>query len=790
MLQHNLLVFFRNIKRNPSFFLINLIGLSVGLACTFLIYIWVNDELSVDKFHENGDRLCLAMLTIDNSGTIVTQEFVPGPLADALRDEIPEVEYSIQYTHTFMSSKTMLSVGDKNLKALGDYVSKDFFNVFSFNLLQGNKDRVLEEKNSIVISEDLALKLFNTTNDVVGKSIEVDLDENFLVTGVFENVPEKSSEKFDFLIPFERFKEDNQWLDAWGSNAPGTAVVLKEGTNLQALNDKVANFVKGKNQDLNNFTLFFKPYSENYLYGSYENGKQSGGRIEYVQLFSLIAFFILLIACINFMNLSTAKSSSRMKEIGIKKAAGANRKSLILQYLGESLLMTFLALIVAVLIVIFALPTFNEITGKTLSPGFDIPLILSILGITMFTGLLAGSYPAMYLSTLKPAVILKGKLIGSASEFLIRKGLVIFQFALAVVLIVCVMVIYKQIDFIQSKNLGYDKDNIIYFDKEGRVNEGLETFLSLQEDVPGVLNASSMRGNFINSKETTNQISWLNKKPEDLVVFIFQRVNYNLFPTLGIQMAEGRDFSKEFSLEAEFSKIIFNETAIKAIGYEDPIGQNVTWGGDELEIIGVAKDFQFESLREKVKPMAFILSPDESDNIMLKLEAGSERQVISKLEGIYKDYNPGYPFNPQFLDGDYQMIYSSERRISVLSRYFAGLAIIISCLGLFGLATFTVERKTKEIGIRKALSASKLSIVFLLSKDFTKIVLIAVAIALPISYILSKGWLDNFVYRIDLKLWYFIAAGSIVLLVAWLTVGIQGVQAAYKNPVECLKSNE
>ncbi|MEM9918265.1 MAG: ABC transporter permease [Bacteroidota bacterium] len=779
----------RNIRREKVFFFINLIGLSAGLACALLIYLWVVDELAVDKFHEQDSQLYEAMLTIKNNENIVTQHFVPGPLAKAMLDEMPEVERVVEYTHTFRNEKNILAVGDKKVKAKGDYVGADFFNVFSFDLMHGDKSKVLADKKSIVLSESLAKKMFNTTDNLVGKSIKMDNDQSFLISGVYKDFPRESSINFDFLLPFELFRDNNQWLLNWLGNAPGVSVILKKGTDVKKFNQKIASFVRTKSKDLHNFTLFVRPFSDAYLYGNYENGVQSGGRIEYVKLFGLIAIFILLIACINFMNLSTAKASRRIKEIGVKKAVGADRSILVAQYLGESVIMAFLSLIIAVVIIYFFLPTFNVITGKELALSFDPQLILSILGITLLTGLLSGSYPALYLSGFNPATVLKGKFKSSVSELLVRKVLVVFQFSLSVMLIVAVMVVYNQIEYIQSRNLGYDKDNLIYFDREGWSAKSLETFLAKLESEPGIRSTSSMVGNFLGSKTTTDQIEWQNKSPDDKTVFIFQIINYGLFKTLGIDLSSGRAFSKDYG--AEDSKIVFNETAIKAMGLQgEPVGQRIRWGESEFEIAGVVKDFQLESVKEEIKPMLFLLNPEASNKIFAKIEKGKELETVRRLEGFYRQYNPGYPFDFKFLDEDYQALYSSETRISTLSRYFAGIAIIISCLGLFGLAAFSAERRTKEIGIRKALSASKFSIVFLLSKDFTKVVLLAIVIALPLSYLITKRWLDDFVYRIDLKLWYFLLSGFLALVIAWLTVGIQGLKAANKNPVDCLKAND
>jgi ABC-type antimicrobial peptide transport system permease subunit len=534
--------------------------------------------------------------------------------------------------------------------------------------------------------------------------------------------------------------------------------------------------------------LFLKPYSERYLYGRYENGKQSGGRIEYVRLFSIIAVFILVIACINFMNLSTARASRRAKEVGIKKSIGAQRQSLIFQYISESMVTSLLSLLVAIAVVWMFLPAFNIITDKKIVLTLSDPQLLAmLLGVTVFTGLLAGSYPALFLSGFKPAAVLKGELKGSWGELWARKGLVVFQFALSVILIVSVLVIYKQIDFVQSKNLGYKKDNLISIPIEGKVESSLETFLTEVKRIPGVSSASSMGHDLIGRNNNTSGLEWDGKNPEDEILFENVRVNYDMLETLGVEMVAGRTFSREHSTDT--SKIIFNEAAIRVMNMEDPVGKVIKlWDQYDLEIIGVVKDFNFQSLHDVVNPLFFMLDQRNTWNVMIRLEGGKEKETLKMLTDFYKEYNPGFSFEYTFQDQEYAKQYAAEQRVATLSGYFAAFAILISCLGLFGLATFTAERRLKEIGIRKALGSSSTNIVMLLSGDFTRMVLLSILIGLPVSYWLLSGWLERFAFHIDLEIWYFAAAGLIALLIAWLTVASQAIKAAMINPVKCLRS--
>lgn len=782
MFHHHLMLSIRNFKRFKSSFFINLFGLSTGLACTMLIYLWVMDEMSVDDFHAKDARLYQVMEHQQYADHIMTTNSTPGILAETLKEEIPEIEYAAT---TSWINKFTLSNKDKNLKVDGYYVGEDFFSLFSYDLLDGQPEEVLKDKMDLVISDELALKIFDTTANVVGQSVKLNHDETHLITGIFKKPPTNSSYIFDFVLNFERFKDDNEWVTHWGNNGPKTYIILQENADAAQVEEKIAGFVKGKNED-SNVTLFLKKYSENYLYGRYENGVLAGGRIEYVRLFSIIAIFILLIACINFMNLSTARASRRAKEIGIKKAIGAPKSSIIIQYLTESLLLSIASFLVSILVVYFFLPQFNEITDKEISRAFDLYTICSFLSLTLLTGLVSGSYPAIYLSGFTIVKVLKGEIKSSWAELWARKGLVVFQFTLSIILIVSVVVIYKQIDFVQSKSLGYNKDNMIYFEQEGKVEKNVDVFLEQLKSIPGIVSATSTGHTLLHRSNSTSGLEWAGKDPEATILFENVRTNYDLFETLDIQFAAGRPFSRDFSTDT--SKIIFNEAAIKVMNLEDPIGKTITlWEENKMEIIGVVKDFHFQSLHSEVKPLFFMLAPENTWFIMARIQAGAEKQTFAALESFYMDFNPGFTLDYEFMDKEYADMYAAEERVSMLSRYFAGMAIAISCLGLFGLASFTAERRQKEIGIRKVLGSSVFSIVYLLSSDFTKLVGASILLALPISYYLVSEWLDQFAFRISLEAWFFIGAGCLSLLIAWLTVGAQALRAAHINPVDCLR---
>lgn len=793
MFRHNFLLTFRNFNRYRSSFLINLTGLSTGLACFLLIYLWAYDELSYDKFHEHDKQLYQAMLHHESSGSITTGSGTQAMLAKAMAEEIPEVELAVEDSDPmWFGDNFTLSEGETNFKARGKYAGEAYFQMFSFGIIQGEKSKVLSDKKSIVISESLARKIFKTSEDVVGKFIDWNY-RNFKgsvsISGVFKDIPSNSSDRFDFVLPYELLKDRiGEESIHWGNFNAITHVLLKEGTDVTALNAKIKNFIK-KKSERSKASLFVRPFSDRYLYDTYENGVQAGGRIEYIKLLSIVAIFILFIACINFMNLSTARASRRVKEVGVKKTIGASRTALVFQYLSESTLLVFISIIVSLVIVVLLLPQFNSITGKDLSLPLSLEWIMIILGISLITGLLSGSYPALYLSGFNPISVLKGKLNTSVGEMWARKGLVVFQFSVSVILIVSVMVVYYQIDYVQTKNLGYKRDNVIIFPNEGAAIAHPDVFMDKLKEIPGVIDCAGSAHTFTEaSGAATSGIGWEWKDPEEQVWFALATVYYGVTETLGMEMKSGRSFSRKFG--AEESNVLFNERAIEAMGFTDdePIGKTVNVWGKEKTIVGVVKDFHFQSMHEEVQPMLFRFNKEQSiRNFMVKIETGTERETLSRIESFYHKFNPGYALQFKFMDQMYQAQYVAEQRISVISRYFAGIAIVISCLGLFGLAAFTVERRLKEVGIRKILGSGSLSIIYMLSKDFSKMVCSAIIVALPISYIITKKWLDGFAYRIDLEWWFFIGAGLVALLIAWLTVGIQTIKGARIKPVDCLR---
>lgn len=791
MLKQNLLLYLRNIKRHKTSFLINIIGLSTGLASVLLVCLWVFDELAMDSFHENDEHLYQVRRNVQVApGEIATFSSNSSLMLTALQEEVPEVEKATAVYELFNS--TLLEIEDKKLTASGIMASQDFFKVFSYPLVSGDKETVLNNLDAVLISTELATTLFGEGVDPMGKNIaindaEENINANFSVSGVFE-IPKHSSQQFQFILPFKTFLKlrdpDNI---AWYSNSSSVYALLTAGTDINAFNQKMGDFVAKRNKYLKGEQVLFTKYSEGYLRGTYKNGKQVGGRINYVILFSIVALFVLLIACINFMNLSTARATRRLKEVGVKKAVGANRKSLVVQFLSESILLSFCSLGFAILLVLALLPWFNTLTGKALSLQLGGPMVLTLIFIALFTGLVSGSYPALYLTKFSAVKVLKGKINTTFGELFARKGLVIFQFSISILLIVAVSVIYKQLDYVQSKNLGYEKDNVMVFEIQGDIMEKMDVFLAQAKQLPGVINASYMQGGMTNFSNSSRGHSWPGQTEESKnITFRHAHVGPEFIETMGIELKEGRSYTNE--KPDNETKIILNETAVEVMGLKNPIGTIIDMRGPNREIIGVVKDFNIQSLYNEIAPMALLCRTEWVSNLVIKIRAGEEKATIASLGKLYETFNPGLDFDFQFLDNEYQALYQAEQRVSTLSKYFALIAILISSLGLFGLAIFSAERRKKEISIRKVLGQSIGQVTVMLSTEFMKLVFVAILIALPLAYFLAEGWLERFAYSIPLHPGYFIFAGLAAMVIALFTVGSQSIRAAHRNPVDALRN--
>ncbi len=783
MLKNYFKTAWRSLLKDKQFTVLNMFGLSAGLACSLLIFLWVSDELSFDKFFENDDRLYRLLERRSYNGETFYADESSGKLSEAVKQDIPEVAYAAAIAPPHWFPQNTLSVDDQNIKANGQYAEKDYFNIFSFQLLEGNKNSVLADKSAIVLSDELAMKLFGTTESIMGKPVRFDQETTFYVSGIFKKMPANSSQQFDFVLSFEYFATIKEWVKHWNAGGPRNFVLLKKGTDIRVFNRKVQDVITVHTGDSTRKVVAAK-FSDGYLYNYYDNDTQVGERVQYVNLFAALALFILVIACINFMNLSTAKAARRLKEVGIKKVVGAKRSQLIFQFLMESFLLTLFAMIIAIGLAAVLLPQFNQLTGKNITMYFTWQMGAAIVLIVLITAFLAGSYPALYISRFNPLAILKGKLNTSAAELLSRKGLVIFQFTLSTILMVAVTVIYQQVQFIRSINLGYNKENIVRITAEGRIQQNQEAFLDEIQQVPGVVNAAYTFHNIVGRKYSDG-LDWPGKDPNRDQYFEVFGVSHNFIKTMDMRMKAGRDFSKDFGTDS--LGIIINESAAKVMDLKDPIGTIVKFHGFSRQIIGVVSDFHFESMHEAIKPAFMHLQKGEG-TIVARVQQGNQQQTLAAIEQLYKRYNPGFPFTFNFLDEAYQKQYETETRTAALAGYFAGLAIIISCLGLFGLAAFTAQKRQKEIGIRKVIGASSAGITALLSKDFLKLIGIALLIAFPVSWWMMNNWLQSYTYRISISSTVFLIAGALVLVITLIAIGFQTIKAAVANPVRSLRT--
>ncbi|MFN7118573.1 MAG: ABC transporter permease [Saprospiraceae bacterium] len=782
MFRNYITITLRGLFKNKTNSVINILGLALGLSGAMVIALWIQRELHMDQFHANADRLyrVLEHQTYSND-FILTVAATPGVLAPALQAEIPEIERATRLT---WGDQLLFKVGEKTFNEQGFHADEAFFQMFSFKLLHGDVNTVLQQPTSITISEDLAIKYFGTTN-AVGKTIRINNTEDYQVSGVFANVPDYSTLQFDFILP-AKILDKQEHMQTWNSNNIRAYVLLRAGTNEAALKRKIKNFLMERSEQ-ENAVLDLQSMADAYLRTDFKDGKyQGGGRIIYVRLFATIALFLILIACINFMNLSTARSALRAKEVGIRRVTGAVREQLFGQFLGESLLLSFIAGLIAIGFTALILPWFNNIfeTEITLQLN-NVNLWLAWLAIVISTGVVAGSYPALFLSSFQPVEVFKGVVKTGRGAVWFRQGLVVTQFVIAIFLVVGTLVIYNQMNYIRNKNLGYNKDNLLYITSNDALSANYDIVKSALQQIPGVQNVSTSNGLVYSWGSNTSNFSWEGKNPEQDILFNHIGTNYDFIKTIGAELKAGRDFSREFVTDSV--NFIINEASAKLMGMQDPVGKSLTWGERKGQIIGVVKDFAINSLHTEQQPVILYLEPFIYA-LYVRIDGQNVSNTLSQMERVMKKYSPAYPFDYHFFDEEYDQLYRSEKRISSLSRAFAFLAIFISCLGLFGLAAFTAEQRTKEIGIRKVLGASVSNLVALLSSDFLRLVLIAAIIAFPLGWWAMNRWLERFAYRIELSWWIFALAGVLAVVIALLTVSTQAIRAAVANPVKSLRS--
>ena len=789
MLRNYLKIAYRNLARNKGYSFINIGGLAVGMAVAMLIGLWVYDELSYDRSFENYDRIAMVMQNQTFNGEIKTATNVPKLLAPELRDS-----YGDNFERIVISSynfEQLLAVGDKKITKPGSYMGPEAPEMLTLQMRKGTRAG-LTETNSILLSESTAQALFGAA-DPLGEIVKLGNKEDVKVTGVYADLPHNSSFRdLTFIAPWElNLKSLPEWL-GWGNNWFLTYVQIAENTTMADVSAKIkdAKLDKvGEEEKKFQAQIFLQPMKNWFLRSEFENGVPSGGRIEYVWLFGIIGVFVLLLACINFMNLSTARSEKRGREVGLRKAVGSMRGQLIAQFFGESLLVVFLAFVLVVLLVVLGLPAFNDVTDKQIVFPWANPVFwLASLAFILFTGLVAGSYPALYLSSFSPVKTLKGTFVTGRFAAVPRKVLVVVQFTVSVTLIIGTIIVYRQIQHAKNRPIGYDRSNLITVPMNS--DEIKNHYDAFREEIlkTGAVQEMTATDSPITFTYITNGgLNWKGKDPDMGDEFVSMRVTPEFGKTVGWQIKEGRDFDKKFASDS--TALVINEEAVKYMGLENPVGEIVRWQDMDFRIIGVVKNLVTQSPYEPVKQTIFFVEPSRNSLLNMKLNpALSATASLAKIGAVYKKFDPVNPFKYTFADEDFATKFATEERIGTLASFFAGLAVLISCLGLFGLASYVAEQRTKEIGVRKVLGASVANLWGLLSKDFVVLVLISSLIAVPLAWYFMDGWLQKYTYRTELSWWIFAAAGAGALVITLLTVSFQAVKAALMNPVESLRS--
>lgn len=775
----------RNLWNNKVFGVINIAGLTFGLTCCMFILLWVANEWNYNRYHEKlPDIYQVYEHQYYSNSNILTFTATPGPLAAQMKAETPGI---LKAAVMDRSPEKLFVVGDKHVKTEGQFANNDAFGVFSFPFIEGDPATALKKPNEIVITEKLARNLFGTAK-AAGKIVRVDNTEDFMVSGVIKDHPLNSVFTFDWLLPMEGYVAKRPWLKQWDYNAPRTYVLLDPKADVDKVNAMVKGIIRRNLKD-SGTEIFLYPFRDVYLEGQFEKGRLSGGRIEYVRLFIVVAIFVLMIACINFMNLSTARAIQRSKEVGVRKSIGAGKGALIGQFLGESFALVFIATALSILLVWVLLPSFEKMVNVTLTvPFFTWYNMAGLFLLALFTGFVAGSYPAFYLSSLDPVATLKGGMLRLRSSAIwLRKGLVIFQFAVSTILIVGAFLIYQQISFIRNRNLGLNKDQVVYFQNEGNIANNNTAFKNALLNMPGIVAATEADQLPIRVGSNGEGVSWPGKGEHETVLIDYLWAGTDLDKTMQLQMIEGRTFSAAYPTDPK--GVVINESAAKLMQLKKPyVGRLITVEDEQRPILGVTRDFTSNHMQVKTGPMLIRYTATGNRYVLVRIQPGQTDKALAGIEKVYKQFNPEYPFTVKYMDESFEQMYNSEQVIGRLAAAFTVLAIFIACLGLFGLATFTAQQRTKEIGIRKVLGATVMQILTLLSKEFLRLVVIAIAIALPVAAYFMNGWLNKFAYHVDVAWWVFAITGLLALLLAMLTVSYQAICTARMDPVKSLRT--
>ncbi|MGH7496485.1 MAG: ABC transporter permease [bacterium] len=793
MLKNHLKIALRNLLKHKAYAFVNVAGLAVGMTCCILILLFVQDELSYDQYHENAGRI----YRVYRSKTANPSEgfaLVGAPWAPALVRDYPEIARALRFRHL---DRSLLGHGDRRFYEEGGlYADSTLFEVFSFPLIQGDPKTALARPNTVVLTEAMAQKYFGDENPI-GNSLTLNNKSELQVTGVMKNVRRNSHFRFDFLISFATY---NAWdLNEWRMNNFYTYLLLAKDLSAPALEEKLPDFVaKYMGQQAQSaFTVHLQPLTTIHLHSQLLGELEANGDVAYVYIFSAIAFFVLLIACINFVNLATARSARRAPEVGLRKVVGALRSQLMRQFLGESILLSFLALLFTIGLAELFLPAFNLLSGKELRMDYTAQpaLALGLIGMALLVGVISGAYPAFFLSSFRPVAALKGKLRTDASGALLRKGLIVFQFAISVALIIGTGVVYRQLQYIHNKKLGFNKEQVLVVRMRGEtVRQNYESVKSELLRHPEVLSVAGASGK-LGGGEWGMSFRYEGAQNDAGLDANVVVVDYDYLETLQIKIVAGRNFSRNFATDAGEAFII-NETAARQLGWDNPINkylekpirnQDGTWGRQRGRVIGVVQDFHFRSLHEQIKPMVMFMQPAFLGYLLVRIQSTDLPTTLAAIEDTWRALDPNLPLDSFFLEEGFDQMYRSEQRLGKIFGVFSFLAVCIAGLGLFGLASFTTEQRTKEIGVRKVLGATVSGIVLLISKEFTKLVLVAFVVAAPVAYFVMNRWLQDFAYRTEVGWWVIAAAGVLALVIALATVSTQAIKAALANPVEALR---
>lgn len=787
MLNNYLKIALRNFKREKFYSFINILGLASGLVTSIFILLWIIDEVGYDKYNIHKDRIFQIMGNHRYPEGTFTMGDTNGPLAQALRD-LPEVEEAARLN--FFGGRMLFQNEDQLFYEKGGYAERELFNIFTIVITRGNPDNPIPNNSSIAISEKIAKKYFNDRS-ALGSTLKLNHNLDVMVSAVFKDLPQNSTLQFDFLLPYEIYAKAQEYDQEWGAWTAGrTFVKVHEGINTDTLTSKISRLITRPKiwprWDSNVELLLFS-LNDWRLRSNFADGKQSGGRIVYVMTFLVVAIFIVLIACINFMNLATARAMKRSKEVGLRKAIGASRSSLIKQFMGESALYTIIALIVALLCVHLFLPSFNTLISKNLSVDYSNPvLLLSITSVTLITILLAGSYPAFFLSSLDPNAALKSDQKSALSGSRLRKALVVAQFSFSVLLIISALVVYGQINFIRNKNLGFDKEHIVYFDRKDALKKNFESFRNEAIQNPliknlGLANANPME---IFGQIDGGEDAWPGKKKNEGVIFKYLKCDESFLSTLNFTVVDGRSFSRQFSMDT--TNYIINEEAVKRMKLENPVGQIVKFERPG-QIVGVIKDFHSSGLQKPIEPVLIAMRPDEAQTVFIKFDPGTLEESVAFIEKLYRKYEPDFPLELKFIDEPFSRQYQTEILIGKLAMIFMVMAIVISLLGLFALASFMTEKRSKEIAVRKVMGASVYQLVFMLCKEFVLLSAIAIVLGAPAAYYLMSSFLKRFAFRIDIDplIFIFTSVATVALTIA--VVSFHALKVSRTNPVKIIR---